>query len=373
MILKEKEVVYSYDKRQQAGDKQEQDVAFYLRRAFKDSEDIFIFNDLRVEHNDEVAQIDHLVLYIYGFILIESKSITGEVKVNVNEEWSRSYNEKWSGIKSPIKQVELQQRLLRELLFEKRHEILPKKLFGKLQQSFGRRCWDNICAVSSNAIVDRKNMPKAVSSQLVKSEFLIDKINEVMNLPANKVTNFFSMNSRPDFKTDELEKISRFLIKSHSSTPLVNQQSQIISSDDINRHTPDALEANKVSRLDVIEETLNETAYQHNQLEENNLNASIASPVQLAQPILNEETTLDPNLSLLVCKSCHTNHNLIASPGRYGYYVKCSNCQINTAMKKQCSCCSSTKTKVSKKKDSYYLLCSDCGTKDLIFTEQQAV
>lgn len=106
MIVKNKETSSSKDIRQKAGDKQEQDVAFFLRRAYKDDPKVFVFNDLRFEFNEEVAQIDHLILYPYGFVLIESKSITGEVKVNTNQEWMRNYKHQWSGIRSPIKQVE---------------------------------------------------------------------------------------------------------------------------------------------------------------------------------------------------------------------------------------------------------------------------
>ena len=114
MIIKNKETTSSKHVRQIAGEKQEQDVAFFLRRAYKDDPKVYVFNDLRFEYNDEVAQIDHLILYPYGFVLIESKSITGEVKVNKEQEWTRSYNKQWSGMRSPIKQVELQEKLLLE-------------------------------------------------------------------------------------------------------------------------------------------------------------------------------------------------------------------------------------------------------------------
>lgn len=118
MILKDKVISPTTSPTLKAGQKQEQDVAFFLRRYFKGDKNILIFNDIKITHNEETAQIDHLVLYLYGFVLIESKSITGEVSVNKQEEWSRSYNKQWRGMPSPIKQVELQQKLLKELLYE---------------------------------------------------------------------------------------------------------------------------------------------------------------------------------------------------------------------------------------------------------------
>ncbi|MFC2991390.1 nuclease-related domain-containing protein [Halomonas tibetensis] len=80
-----------------------------------------------IEHGGERAQIDHLVIHPYGFIIIESKSIVGEVQVNAEDEWSRSYKGNWSGIASPIRQAELQQEVLKALL---RNHV--EKLLGKL-------------------------------------------------------------------------------------------------------------------------------------------------------------------------------------------------------------------------------------------------
>ena len=117
LILKDKPTIKATSAMAKAGLKQEQDVAFFLRRGFKEHQKIFVFNDLKFCFNNETAQIDHLILYPYGFILIESKSITGEVLVNPQQEWSRSYQGTWRGMPSPIKQVELQQALLRDLMF----------------------------------------------------------------------------------------------------------------------------------------------------------------------------------------------------------------------------------------------------------------
>ena len=113
MILKDKELQNVKAPNAIAGQKQEQDIAFFLRREFKDHPQVFIINDYKFSFNDETAQIDHLIIYPYGFLIVESKSISGEVKVNELGEWSRSFKSKWSGMPSPIKQAELQQKLLR--------------------------------------------------------------------------------------------------------------------------------------------------------------------------------------------------------------------------------------------------------------------
>ncbi|XQW83870.1 nuclease-related domain-containing protein [Thalassotalea piscium] len=317
MILKDKTLINATTPTAKAGQKQEQDVAFFLRRAFKDQKQVYVINDFKFTHNDETAQIDHLIVYPYGFVLIESKSIKGEVKVNSLGEWTRSLNGKWSGMASPIKQVELQQKLLKELLHENRAIILSK-LLGFKQQTFTYRCWDNICAVSSNTIIERDSMPKAVSKQLVKTEFLVDKLNKIMNIK-HKVVSALTLDTRPDFSSEELKSITSFLMA-------------------------------KVNNKPVIQQEVNEPKVEF----------EILKGIDIADKVVK---TTD---SILQCKSCGEKTDYSAQHGRFGYFIKCNKCETNTAMKMPCVSCGSKNTKVSKKKASYTLNCEDCEQKVIL-------
>jgi hypothetical protein len=310
MILKDKTLQNAVSPTAKAGQKQEQDVAFFLRRAFKDYKQVYVINDFKFTHNDETAQIDHLIVYTYGFVLIESKSIKGEVKVNGFGEWTRSSNSKWAGMASPIKQVELQQKLLREMLHANRESILGK-LLGIKQQSFGMRCWDNVCAISSDAVIDRDSMPNDVSKQLVKTEFLVDKLNEVMKLKAYAITKLNPFDTRPDFSEEELKSITSFLMAQLGDIKTVEKE--------------------------------------------------------VKQEVVNASVKVEANAdSILQCKSCGEKSDYSAQHGRYGYFIKCNKCETNTAMKIPCVGCSSKNTKVSKKKDTYTLSCGDCEQKGVL-------
>ena len=306
MILKDKQLVNAVDPRTIAGQKQEKDVAFYLRRSFKDDEKVYVINDFNFTHNGENAQIDHLVVYSYGFILIESKSISGEVRVNKNEEWSRTTGSKWSGMASPIKQVELQQKLLREYLHTHREEILPK-LLGIKAQSFGMRCWHNLCAVSSNSIIERDDIPKSISEQIVKTEFIADKVKQITKL-RHKIVSAFTLDTRPEFNKNELICIGDFLLQK----PIGKQKpkEQIVVDD--------------------------------------------------AKPISVDKTVVQ-------CKQCGETTELSPKYGRYGYFVNCNKCNTNTSMKMPCPDCESKNTKVSKKKEVYSLNCHDCSSTHQLF------
>ncbi|QBF82711.1 NERD domain-containing protein [Shewanella maritima] len=324
MILKTKSSQTATSAMAIAGQKQEHQVAFYLRRAFKDNPEILVINDFKFTFNDETAQIDHLIIYPYGFVLVESKSIKGNVKVNKHGEWTRSFNQKWSGIPSPIKQVELQQDLLHSLLDHHRLEVLGK--FLGIKQGFGGRCWDHLCVVSSDAIIDRDTMPKAVSSKLVKSEFLVDKLKKLMKIRNKLLRKVNVYDTRPYFNQQELDSISHFLIEQD-----ISQQESPASND----KTADEYMA------------IPSTPQQ------------VQVPTAVFQHTIGTEAGKRNTLQV-TCKHCGESSNYIPMYGKFGYYIKCNECTKNTPMKQACPQCQSKNTKVKKHKDTYTLNCSEC-------------
>lgn len=328
MILKDKDpLAETSDKRLLAGDNQEKNLAFYLRRAFKDRDDVLVINDLRIIHNGEVAQIDHLVITELGFCLIESKSIKATVKINKEGEWSRAYGGSVKGIASPIKQVELQEKLLRDLLFENRNKILAKIL--GLQQSFGGRKWKTICAVSSDAVIDRSYLPKALNERVMKTEFIADWVDQNVAMKQGIGTKLMAFKSAaPLFSQDELQSIGNFLLSQHS--PLKN------------------LEGTKKNAPVGAGEKLS------TDLSENMAEGVKPDPCAISLP------------ESLCCKACLTSDKLAAMYGKFGYYVKCE-CGVNTSMKRSCPKCNAA-MRVKKSKTKYTASCS-CGESFLVFEE----
>tara|TARA_R110000737_G_scaffold314771_1_gene324635 strand:- start:365 stop:1369 length:1005 start_codon:yes stop_codon:yes gene_type:complete len=331
MIIKDKVIIKSSSPKINAGQKQELDVAFYLRRAFKDHDQVFVFNDIKLTHNNETAQIDHLIVHTFGFILIESKSITGEVTVNKYEEWSRSYNDKWNGMPSPIKQVELQKDLLKKLLRD-HDSVLLNKLLGieNLQKGFGGRQWEHLCAISSNAIINRDEAPILIAEKLVKSEFIVDKVTKMMNLLSSKPNSFtfFKSANRPWFNDDEITKVCDFILQKSISAKAPKEK---------------LLEENESSKMKLDTCLIKSTGCkEHAELQ-------------------------------LKCKECNTQITLEPSWGKFGYYVKCSKCSVNTSMKRPCLSCHSKNTTVNKKKEIYTLNCLNCETSSQLIYKKEAL
>ena len=77
------------DPRHRAGAVAESQTAHYLHRRFKDEPDVHLLHDLRIEDREQpehdgrvgVCQIDHLIVHRWGMFIVETKSVTGEVRI----------------------------------------------------------------------------------------------------------------------------------------------------------------------------------------------------------------------------------------------------------------------------------------------------
>lgn len=116
MIYKDLDPFTGGNKYEAAGRKAEEQMAFMLRRFFKDSTDVDVLNGVRIEVQGEIAQMDHLILLPYGLLIVESKSVTGKVQIKDDGQWVRWYDNQSQGMRSPITQAKMQAMLLKELL-----------------------------------------------------------------------------------------------------------------------------------------------------------------------------------------------------------------------------------------------------------------
>lgn len=220
MILKDLDSFPSTtDARLQAGRSAEEQMAFYLKREFGRSESIFVFNGLRLEENDDVAQIDHLLLHKGGFVIVESKSVHGRICINEQGEWSRVYGSRQAGMPSPILQAKRQGEFLKDLL-DDNAEKFGIKLFGKIQFQFGAVSIDSVIAISDSGIIDR---PKNLSlPQLCKADQAPQRVRELLQLQSRELNplNFRVASDRGRFLTaSEIDKICQFFLTQH--TPLL--------------------------------------------------------------------------------------------------------------------------------------------------------
>jgi hypothetical protein len=104
--------------RQQRGWQGERDAAFYIDSWKKGSATHAVLHDLRLQVDDEVAQIDHLVVSrAQRFYLFETKCFNGQLHINERGEFSVEYpGERVFGVPSPLEQSRRHERILSKVL-----------------------------------------------------------------------------------------------------------------------------------------------------------------------------------------------------------------------------------------------------------------
>ncbi|MEO6118351.1 MAG: NERD domain-containing protein [Methylotenera sp.] len=212
MILKEKQLTNSQNPKIRAGEEAEKQMAFYLQRAFAKKNDCFVLNDLRIVHNDDVAQVDHLLVTPFGLFIIESKSIHSKIIVNKRNEWSRTYNKEVEGMPSPVLQAEAQGKVFKELLMENKERLLGKLLFGTVQKGFINCQIFIYVAISDKGVIDREHDVK----ELFKADQICKSIlTELESL--KKRSNLLSLSVDPvwEISLEETKIVAEFLLNKH--------------------------------------------------------------------------------------------------------------------------------------------------------------
>jgi hypothetical protein len=155
-----------------AGAHGEDDAAYYIDFYFSHSKNWAVIHDLRIEHNGQVAQIDHLLFNrMFEFYVLESKTYAYGVKINEIGEFEALYQNKYFGIPSPIEQNKRHITLLEK--FIKDREILPKRLGIRIQPTF-----KSFILVAPKSIIRRPENKRFDTSSVIKADTLktiIDK------------------------------------------------------------------------------------------------------------------------------------------------------------------------------------------------------
>jgi len=318
MIIKNVDNKESNDKFIKAGLAAERQMAFYLKRAFADKEDIFVLNDIRLERNGEVAQIDHLIVHSYGFIIVESKSVSSKVSVNDHAEWKRIYNNKESGMRSPIQQAKIQASFLTTYLEAKGNTLFKKSIVDKViaNPKYEYYKFDVLVAISDTGIIERDNidLPEVLKADAVPDKVL-DLIDTGKKDMLKALVNPFALSEGYRFRSDTVKKIANFLVAMHKSS--LNQNKEV-------------------------------------------------STVQ-EQPITYKkktQTQSDTKKIAYECSKCKSQ-NLAVNYGR-NYYFKCLDCDNNIPIKHTCNT-ANCKPKTKKRKLQFFKICETCGIDELFY------
>lgn len=229
MILKEKEFTNPSDARLRAGEEAEKQMAYYLQREFRKRDDCFVINDLRVIHDGDIAQIDHLIVSIFGLIVVESKS-AHVIGIDQHGGWQRTYNDQVTGMPSPVLQAQAQGKILKELLISHKEKLLGKIFFGKMQKGFSHCPVEAYIAISDNGIIQRgMDIPELFKADAVTGAITekLAQLKSKLNLLAPK--NFFSTDVVWDMSKQEAQAVAEFLVSVHTPSVLPRKIEPVIA------------------------------------------------------------------------------------------------------------------------------------------------
>ena len=157
-----------------SGNKGEESSAYYLDFDIGNRKNWVVIHDLRLEHDGDVAQIDHLLLgRMMDVYVVESKNFTYGVSINEDGEFSYFYNNRPYAIPSPIQQNERHIRLLD--CFLKDNDLLPKRLGVTLKPKY-----QNIVLISPKSRLTKPKRGLYDCTPVMKADQFIERFNNDM-------------------------------------------------------------------------------------------------------------------------------------------------------------------------------------------------
>ncbi|MFZ2853615.1 MAG: nuclease-related domain-containing protein [Rhodocyclaceae bacterium] len=219
MIVKEKQFTTATDPRMRAGEEAEKDMAFRLARRFGNDADVHVINDLRIAHEGNTFQIDHLLVTPFGLFIVESKSVHCPVTIKVwdekREHWSRTFQGKVEGFDSPVLQAEEQGRLLKTFMRANVEQMLGK-MIGFVQKGFGYCPIIPLVAISETGVIDvesgtlHKSVLKAdeIAPEIARRITTLRKKANLLNL---------SLETGWEMTADEAARVAGFLNSAHQA------------------------------------------------------------------------------------------------------------------------------------------------------------
>ena len=298
-----------------SGERNERNSAYYLDFSYKDSLNWALIHDLRIEHRDRVAQIDHLLINRFlDVYVLESKNFYYGIKITEEGEFLVWSGKGYQAIESPYEQNQRHIQALKSSVEDR--NLGPKRLGFAIPVSFR-----NVLLVSPTSNVLK---PKAATfdlSTVIKADAFVSVVDKVMEkksiIEAPKLVG-------SDTLRDFSEKLARL-------------------------HRPGSFDyAAKfgISNTDTTNITQAPTI--------------VASP---AAPVYS--SAAHESKDVLACRKCNSAKIAIMY-GKFGYYFKCGECDGNTPIKIACGTIGHNE-RIRKDGKKFFRECSDCGSSSVYF------
>lgn len=316
--------------RRKAGFKGEAESSYLINFDFADSPNWAVLHDLRLEHGNRTAQIDHLLINRWmEFFVLETKHFNAGIRINEDGEflyWNKRAN-RYEGMPSPLQQNERHITVLSDVLAG---ISLPSRLGMRITPTF-----HSLVLVASAARIIRPE--RLDTSRVIKADQLKPRIWREIDDP-NPLTFLLKSAARlvsseaVEFAGRQLAAMHRPVGKSASPAPVPASAT---------------MPPRKSDRIEPTFVAARETKADTKAAAENATTSASGGPA---------------------CKSCHGLTGEILY-GRYGYYFKCEPCAANTSIRFTCQ--PGHAPRLRKQGATFHRDCPECGTSTIFHRNRE--
>jgi hypothetical protein len=185
----------------------EKNIAFELKNS---GIPMYILHDICLETNELSAQIDYIVVTRKVIFIIECKNLIGNIEINSQGNFIRTYNFNGKlikeGIYSPITQNERHLEVLKRIKKESKSNFISKMLFDKY---FNDNYKSIVVLANPKTVLNSRYAKKEIKDKVIKADQLINYIKEV-----NSKSDLMSLSDK------EMKEVADRLLALHKSNKL---------------------------------------------------------------------------------------------------------------------------------------------------------
>jgi len=185
----------------QSGIEAEQQNAYYIDFYLRDSKNLLVLHDIRIEHNGRSAQIDHMLISRFGIELLESKSFKGELTINEDGSLKVAHSNRVQAYPNPLEQSRRHAKVVEEF-------IKDKTDLGKRVSLLGGFEVDSRVLINPNTPITNKNLPE----HFVRGDAFLTKRNDEINKIG--ILKSFKLVSKM-ISIDTVKEIAQLLLDAH--------------------------------------------------------------------------------------------------------------------------------------------------------------
>lgn len=212
----------------------EQTIAFELKNS---GIDMYILHDIYLEVDGLSAQIDYVLVARRNVYILECKNLIGNIDVDNNGNFVRTYEfagkKIKEGIYSPITQNQRHLQVIKELGLKGRKNVIAKALYDKFFEDFYKSL---VVLANPKTYLNAKYAKKDVKEKLLRADQLIVKIKEMEAASKNvdksademRETAEAFLNASAKNNSDYVKKYEELLLDLEKAENVVENNEEIV-------------------------------------------------------------------------------------------------------------------------------------------------